>query len=134
QNNRGGHDINVMQMSTNLNNAWFEIQLAIPVEMTASLQNDIVASIVPRWRVEQIEMRKLEKGLFALRLTLPASELDADDKETLRQFRDLVTSLTAFSTMAPVELRSKGIFDLPLEDGKRKQISLGPMNFEFPPQ
>lgn len=116
--------------------AWFEIKLAIPIEMTASLQKDIAASVVPRWRVEQVEMRKLEDGLFALRLSFPASEFgnDANDTEGLRRFRDLITSLIAFSAMAPVELRSKGVFDFPNEDGNRRQISLGPMNYQFPPQ
>lgn len=123
-----------MPTDTNPNDAWFEIKLAIPIELTASLQNDIVSSSVPRWRVEYVEMRKLEDGLFALRLTFPATEFDPDDKVALRGFRDLVTSLIAFSAMAPVELRSKGIFDFPFEDGKRRQISLGSMNHQFPPQ
>jgi hypothetical protein len=119
-----------------MDEVWFEIKLAIPIDMTASLKKDIVAAVRPRWRVDQVKMRKLEQGVFALRLTLPANQFPAKaaDADNLRRFRDLVVSLIAFSAMAPVELRSKGIFDFPAENDQRKQTSLGPMNYEFPPQ
>jgi len=116
--------------------AWFEIKLAIPIEMSNTLDNDIIASVHPRWHVNKVDIRKLEDGLFSVRLTFPAADFgtDANDSRILRQFRDLVISLIAFSAMVPVELRSKGVFDFPDQDSKRRQISLGPMNYKFPPQ
>lgn len=119
----------------NTMNATFRIRLAIPVEMTASLQGDIIATVRPRWRIEKVEMQKIENGVFELRLSIPAIEFGDDPQkgDELQKFRDLVVSLIAFCAMAPVELRSKGTFNFPMEDGKGKAISLGPMNYEFPP-
>jgi hypothetical protein len=114
---------------------WFQIDLAMPASLTAELQGDITAAIRPRWRVTGIEMRRLGEGLFRLKLTV-----DSDDKppdvppvEEFTEFRDLIVSLVAFSAMVPVQLRSKGLFDYPAGGSQRKQLSLGPMNYEFPP-
>jgi len=113
---------------------WFEIQLAMPLALTAHLQRDIAVTMRPPWRVDGIEVRKLEEGLFSLRLFINSADLqpDAVTNDELREFRDLVVSLVAFSAMSPVHLRSKGIFDFPLANGQRRQTSLGPMNYEYP--
>ena len=57
-----------------------------------------------------------------------------DQYPNLVEFRDLVVSLVAFSAMVPVHLRSMGIFDFPIANAKRKQVSLGLMHYEFPPK
>jgi len=113
---------------------WFQIDLAMPVEMTVELQQDITAAIQPRWRITKIDMRRLEQGLFRLRLDIAAQDCEGGipEETDLVRFRDLVVSLVAFSTMVPVQLRSKGIFDFPVDGNQRKQTSLGPMNYEFP--
>lgn len=112
----------------------FQIDLAMPAAMTVDLQRDIVAAIRPRWHVTGIQMRQLEEGVFQLRLSIAsdaAHETPSDDE--LREFRDFIVSLVAFSAMVPVHLRSKGIFDFPVGGNQRKQTSLGPMNCQFPP-
>jgi hypothetical protein len=107
----------------------------MPAAMTAELQRDIVAAIRPRWHVTGIEMQRLEEGVFRLRLSITSEgevpETPSNDE--LREFRDLVVGLVAFSAMVPVQLRSKGVFDSPAGGNQRKQTSLGPMNYQFPP-
>jgi hypothetical protein len=118
-----------------MNDFWFQIDLAVPVAMTTAMQQSIVTSIQPRWRINSIEMTRLGEGLFRLKLMIN-SDTDltlSPATDELREFRDLVVTLVAFSAMAPVQLRSKGVFDFPIADGKRKQTSLGPMNMECPP-
>ena len=103
--------------------------------MTAELQRDIVAAIRPRWHVTGIEMQRLDEGVFRLKLSITSEgevpETQCNDAP--REFRDLVVSLVAFSAMVPVQLRSKGVFDSPAGGEQRKQTSLGPMNYQFPP-
>lgn len=116
--------------------ASFEIKLALPIKLTSSLQRDLVTAVPTKWRVVDIKIHKLEPDIISLKLTLPAEDLHGSEAETqpLREFRDLVISLVAFCTMVPVDLRSKGTFDLPAENGNRKQVCLGPMNHQFPAQ
>jgi hypothetical protein len=114
---------------------WFQIDLEMPVRMTAELQQNINAAIWPRWRVTGVEIREVEKGVFRLKLLIMSDltmEEPPSDNELI-EFRDLIVSLVAFSVMVPVHLRSKGIFDFPTGRRQRKQMSLGPMNYEFPP-
>jgi len=114
---------------------WFQIDLAMPAAMTAALQRDIIAAIRPHWRLTAIEMRRLEDGLFRLKLSIKSEDKPPEVPriEELKEFRDLVVSLVAFSAMAPVQLRSKGLFDFPAGGNRRSQTSLGPMNYQFPP-
>jgi hypothetical protein len=80
-------------------------------------------------------MRKLEEGVFQLKLSITSEDAaqETPGLNELREFRDLIVSLVAFSAMVPVQPRSKGIFDFPTGGNQRKQTSLGPMNYEFPP-
>ncbi|MFZ1414244.1 MAG: hypothetical protein WAS73_06665 [Defluviicoccus sp.] len=114
---------------------WFQIDLAMPVAMTAELQRDIVVAIRPRWHVSDIEMQRLEDGVFRLKLSIisEGDVLNTASNDELREFRDLVVSLVAFSVMVPVKMMSKGVFDFPVSGKQRKQKSLGPMKYEFPP-
>jgi hypothetical protein len=114
---------------------WFQIDLAMPAAMTAALQRDIIAATRPRWHVTGIEMRRLEEGLFRLKLSIESEDTlpETPRNERLKEFRDLIVSLVAFSAMVPVQLRSKGLFDFPAGGNRRRQTSLGPMNYEFPP-
>jgi hypothetical protein len=114
---------------------WFQIDLAMPVAMTVELQRDIIATIRPRWHVTGIAMDQLEKGVFRLKVTITPVEgrLETPNNDELREFRDLIVSLVAFSAMVPVHLRSMGIFDFPVDGNQRKQTSLGPMNYQIPP-
>ena len=118
-----------------MGSSWFQIDLAMPAAMTAELQRDIITAIRPRWRVTRIEMRCLEDGVFRLKLSIDSDGTphQIPSNEELKQFRDLVVSLVAFSAMVPVHLRSKGIFDFPTGDNQRSQTSLGPMNYKVPP-
>jgi hypothetical protein len=114
---------------------WFQIELAMPAAMTGVLQRDIITAIRPRWRVTRIEMQRLEEGLFRLKLSIQSENILPKTLriEELREFRDLIVSLVAFSAMVPVQLRGKGLFDFPAGDNLRRQTSLGPMNYQFPP-
>src|SRR5690348_50395 len=114
---------------------WFQIDLAMPVAMSAKLQRDVIAAIRPRWHVTKIEMLKLDEGVFRLKLFMTTEDpsQQTPKHDDLREFRDLIVSLVAFSAMVPVQLRSRGIFDSPDCSDKRKQVSLGPMDYEFPP-
>jgi hypothetical protein len=112
---------------------WFQIDIAMPAAMTAELQRDIIVAVRPRWRVTSVEMLGLKEGFFRLKLTITSEDPETPSNDELREFRDLIISLIAFSAMVPVQLRSKGIFDFPTNGTQRKQISLGPMNYQFPP-
>jgi hypothetical protein len=126
-----GAETEVKEMGT----SWFQIDLAMPVAMTAELQRDVIAAIRPLWRVTSIEMRRLEDGVFRLTLSIdPGGTPDQiPSHEELKHFRDLIVSLVAFSAMVPVQLRSKGIFDFPSGNHQRRQTSLGPMNYQVIP-
>jgi hypothetical protein len=114
---------------------WFQIDLAMPVAMLPELQRDIFAAVRPRWSVNRIDMRRLEEGVFRLKLSFPSHGTvpNASSNQELKEFRDVVVSLVAFCAMVPVQLRSKGLFDVPTGSNERKQISLGPMNYQIPP-
>jgi hypothetical protein len=111
---------------------WFQIDLVMPAAMTAELQRDIIVTSQLHWRVNSIEMQRLEEGVFRLKLTITNEDTETPSFDTLREFRDLIVSLIAFSAMVPVQLKSKGIFDFPINNTQRKQISLGPMNYQGP--
>ncbi len=114
--------------------ASFQIDLAMPVALTANLQRDIFASIRPRWPITRIDIQRLERDAFRLKLSMPSEEAMAklSSNEDLTEYRDFIVSLVAFSAMVPVQLRSKGTFDFPTGDKQRKAVSLGAMNCQVP--
>jgi hypothetical protein len=113
----------------------FQIDLAMPAALTADVKRDILAPTRPRWPITRIEIQRLERDVFRLKLSMPSEEaasgLSTNDK--LIEFRDYILSLVAFSVMVPVQLRSKGTFDFPTGNRQRKAISLGGMNYQVPP-
>jgi hypothetical protein len=113
----------------------FQVDLAMPVGMTGTLQRDITTALQPRWRVTQVELRELERGAFRLRLAITVldDEFVPPEDYVLRAFRDLVVSLVAFAAMVPVRLLSQGTFDFPVAGNERQATSLGPMVYELPP-
>ncbi len=118
-----------------MESSWFQIDLALPATMTAELQRDIITAIRPRWHVTGVEMRRLEEGVFRLKLSIASGRTpqQSPSNEELKEFRDLVVSLVAFCAMVPVHLKSKGIFDFPTDEKQRRQTSLGQMNYKVPP-
>lgn len=118
-----------------MGSSWFQIDLAMPAAMTAELQQDVITTIRPRWRITGIEMRRLEDGVFRLKLSIDPRGTPGQipSHEELKHFRDLIVGLVAFCAMVPVQLRSKGIFDFPIGNNQRSQTSLGPMNYQVPP-
>ena len=118
-----------------MGSSWFQIDLAMPATMTVELQRDIITAIHPRWRITGVEMRRLEEGVFRLKLSIGSEGTppQVPSNAELKEFRDLIVSLVAFCAMVPVQLRSKGIFDFPTGNNQRSQTSLGPMNYQVSP-
>lgn len=114
-------------------NIEFQIRVQCPIGLTVDLARDIVTEIRPKWRVDKIDLKKIDENVFEIRMRIAQGDLFLENPAALLEFRDCVLSLLAFTAMSPLRPLTFGLFTFPRGERKYAQISLGGTNRVFSP-
>ncbi len=116
-----------------MNPVKFEIIIETPIGLPVDLQKDLHSPKIPRYRILNLELQRMEGNTFKLAILFHPDDITPKtETNELLNIRDLLLSLLSTIALMPVELRSKGTFTFALGNRKFQAKSLGTMKINTP--
>lgn len=110
----------------------FRIEIQSPIALTLATATNVVTHVQPRWRINRMELRRLDANLYECKVGIDERDVSIEDHRGLIALRDAFLALLALVAMVPVKPRIKGTFTFQQGANNFAQLSLGPMDYTFP--